>query len=635
MVKYYWQFDICAAVVSAFVLLEMWRGKDIRQTKNRWFLWLSLAIFVSSLADLPGIYMQNHPESFQLQIADISTMLFLTIRNMLPWLYVCYIVRLLRLTLRYRRTTMGVIMLPQLLMILCMLIEPTRRFVYRYVDGRIYQRGPLFPVFYLLTAYYVIMGLVMVVRYRRAMDRKLRVAVYWFTFLSVVPVVVQSIFPALKFALFFQSVGLLGGFTVIENEDSIRSPQSGLYNRYALIRDAKLFFDVRIDSYVISVKTPSLQTMAMALGRANADYINLKIGQFIRGIIPAEWLLYDYGPSEFAVIACGVKKEALEKVVDVLRKRFSESWDYASGRISFPAEILITQIPEKASSLEQLLMILDAPCDPRLTETRVLYPDETANQQREAKVLLALREALRTRSLMVWFQPIFDSSLGSAWMAEALLRLKEPELGMISPEFFIPLAEKNGLIGEIGDFVFEETCNFLSRCRAEKSSLRRVEINLSASQCMDQALPERWEKIMRRYGITADRLGLEMTESQMLSTRFEMNRVILRLREMGFSFALDDYGTGYSNDAYVMSIPFELIKIDKSILWGADKDSRIDKMLHHTIAMFRDMNIKVVVEGVETPGQREKLEQAGADFLQGFLFAKPLPEEATMGYFRV
>ena len=98
------------------------------------------------------------------------------------------------------------------------------------------------------------------------------------------------------------------------------------------------------------------------------------------------------------------------------------------------------------------------------------------------------------------------------------------------------------------------------------------------------------------------------------------------LRGRGFSFALDDYGTGYANNSFIMDFPFEIIKIDKSILWGADNSDKADRLLHHMIYMIHDLDMKVVVEGVETQAQREKLEKAGVEYLQGYLFSKPVPE---------
>lgn len=627
---YYWQFDLCALSVALLVLVETFRRKDLKQRKNIWFLMLVLAIIISSIADLPGIYMQNNPDAFHLLTADLSTMVFLTVRNMLPWLYACYVGALLKLNLSVKKPVMFIVMLPELLMILCMLIEPTRRLVYYYVDGRTYHRGPLFNVFYILTAYYVLIGIIMMIRYRKAIDIREKVAFYAFTLLSLIPVVIQGIYPKLKWALFFQSLGLLGAYHTIDNEDAIRSPESGFYNRYAMLHDAGQLFDIGISAYVMFIKVPSLQNVAYAVGREAVRRINHDMGVFILRQLPSGWNIYEYGENQFAVIAYNASREQAENVVLCLKDRFSRNWEYEGGSIQLSSEILVGKVPDKAADLEQLVMVMDMPYIPEEAGAQVVYIDVPAEQQYEARVLVALRNALREHRMAVYYQPIYDATLGVIHIAEALLRLNDPELGMISPEYFIPLAEKNGLMKEIGDFVFEEVCRFMDQyCRAD-TGFQMIEVNLSAVQCVDQELPARWDNIISKYQVDPHRFCLEITESAMVSSRFNMGVVTDALRGRGFSFALDDYGTGYANNSFIMDFPFEIIKIDKSILWGADNSDKADRLLHHMIYMIHDLDMKVVVEGVETQAQREKLEKAGVEYLQGYLFSKPVPEKEAL-----
>lgn len=244
----------------------------------------------------------------------------------------------------------------------------------------------------------------------------------------------------------------------------------------------------------------------------------------------------------------------------------------------------------------------------------------------ESKILVALKNAVRNRSLRVYYQPIYDTNMNCILTAEALVRLDDPILGLVTPDKFIPLAEKNGLIKEIGDFVFEEVCSFLDRHRGNQYAFTKVEVNLSVLQCADEELPDRWDKIMKKYNVTSQQFCLEITESAMLSTSSNIGKVIRTLRERGFSFALDDYGTGFANDSIITEFPFDLIKIDKSIVWGADNNEKGDKVLHHIISMIHDLDMKIVAEGVETEEQRKKLENAKVEYLQGFLFSKPVPE---------
>ena len=248
----------------------------------------------------------------------------------------------------------------------------------------------------------------------------------------------------------------------------------------------------------------------------------------------------------------------------------------------------------------------------------------------ESKILFALKKALRDHRLTVFYQPIYSLNTKKFDSAEALVRLNDPTLGMVSPEVFIPLAEKNGLIIEIGDFVFEEVCSLFARHRGDIHFFEHVSINLSALQCADKGLPDRWKALMEKYDVKQDKLVLEVTESVMSSSIEGISDVISALIDVGFSFALDDYGTGYANDSLLVEFPFKFIKIDKKILWSADKSENGNKLLQHFISMCHDLKMRIVVEGVETQNHRDKLSSAGVEYLQGFLFSKPVEEDEAV-----
>ena len=630
MSLYYWQFNLCALCVTLLIILEVAKRKDLKQEKNKWFLLIGLAIILASLADLPGIYMLNAPERFNYVVADLSMMVFLILRNMMPFLYACYLGSILKLRLRVKKWVLGVMVLPEAVMLVWMLIEPSRRLVY-YYQGTEYVGGPLVDIFYVFTAYYVVLGMAMVLYYRKALKRKEKFAYYAFSILSLAPVAVQVFYPQLKWALFFQAIGLLGASLTIDNEEAVRSPVTGFYNRYALLHDAGQIFAMGLDADVILIKIPSIQSLAVAIGGETVEQINCDIGNHLLKQIPSRWTMYQYGPERYAIVAYRPREGQTDAFVKLLKNRFVEPWEYGNGSIQLSSEILVCRLPEKLANVEQLTMVMDAPFEPLQAGAQVVYIDEPANQQYEAKVEMALRGAIKDKKLLVYYQPIQDTSLNRIHTAEALVRLNDPELGMVSPEYFIPLAEKHGLMRDLGDFVFENVCKFLDEHR--DTGLSYVEVNLSAVQAVDGMLPDRWDRIMKKYAVRPEQFCLEITESALATSRFTMEKVIEDLKSRGFSFALDDYGTGYANNAYVMEFPFDLIKIDKSILWGADSNEKTNKLLHHSIMMFHDLEMKVVVEGVETPEHREKLEKAGVEFLQGYLFSKPLPDDAALKLF--
>ena len=212
------------------------------------------------------------------------------------------------------------------------------------------------------------------------------------------------------------------------------------------------------------------------------------------------------------------------------------------------------------------------------------------------------------------------------------MRLKDEELGMISPEEFIPVAEQTGMIAQIGDFVFTEVCRFLSSGAPQHAGLQFVEVNLSVVQCMDTQLPKRLVSIAESYGVLSSEINLEITESAMVYSMNTMRSVMEELTKEGFSFALDDFGTGRANLSYLQNFPFRIIKVDKSFLWAEGESEDNHVIFENMLSLIRGLRREAVAEGVETKEQRDMLISHGVEYLQGFYYSKPVPEQDFMKY---
>jgi EAL domain-containing protein (putative c-di-GMP-specific phosphodiesterase class I) len=305
----------------------------------------------------------------------------------------------------------------------------------------------------------------------------------------------------------------------------------------------------------------------------------------------------------------------------------------------FPIEIYDVRPRVDVETMEDLLLILDTPFDDLVSEERNVT-DAVVTYQRRMLVEKVIQEALDKRKFQVWYQPILDSSTGKIVSAEALVRLTDEKLGYISPEEFVPIAEQTGMIVDIGAFVFDEVCNFYKTNNLLDLGIDYIEINLSVVQCMNSRLVDAFDKVLKKHGLEAKHINLEITESAASDSRHTLMETVNALKERGFTFSLDDYGTGYSNISYMYDMPFSIIKLDKTILWSAlhpqngmgDKNAMI--FLENTIKMMKDMKYKLIAEGIETQEQRNLLKRLNCDFFQGFYFSKPVPGDIYLDMLR-
>ncbi|WP_338440021.1 bifunctional diguanylate cyclase/phosphodiesterase [uncultured Aquabacterium sp.] len=236
-----------------------------------------------------------------------------------------------------------------------------------------------------------------------------------------------------------------------------------------------------------------------------------------------------------------------------------------------------------------------------------------------------LRRALETNTgLELHYQPKIDSRSGRISGVEALLRWHHPERGAVSPVVFVPVAERFGLIGALGQWVTDEACRQL-RIWQDTGLRMHVAINLSVHQLRQTDLVERVQDSLARHDIAGGRVTFEVTESAAMEDPQASLRVFERLAQLGVSLSIDDFGTGYSSLSYLRRLPARQLKIDRSFVQDVASQEDAQAIVRAVIKLAHALGLKVVAEGVETVAQQDVLKRMGCDQLQGFLFAKPMP----------
>lgn len=235
-----------------------------------------------------------------------------------------------------------------------------------------------------------------------------------------------------------------------------------------------------------------------------------------------------------------------------------------------------------------------------------------------------IERALANHGFHVYYQPIYSIEKKRFVSAEALLRLIDEKEGFISPEIFIPAAEKSGAIHKIGDYVLTEVFQFIASSEYKKLGLEYIEINLSVSQCMHHGLADSILESMSRYGVSSNQVNLEITESAASYDQSVMSENLEQLSAAGLTFSLDDYGTGYSNMYRIAALPLKIVKLDKTFV--NNQNSKMWTILQNTVRMIKDLNMEIVVEGIETEEMVKKFSDLKCDFIQGYFFSKPIPQ---------
>lgn len=250
----------------------------------------------------------------------------------------------------------------------------------------------------------------------------------------------------------------------------------------------------------------------------------------------------------------------------------------------------------------------------------------TANRKHHLQLSEALYHAIEREELSLVFQPKWDIASNSIIGAEVLLRWFSKEFGSVSPAVFIPIAEQDGQIIELGNWVLKRSLQYLATWQKQGQQLLPLAVNMSALQLAKAEFLMDTVNLLRQNGLNAELLQLEITESAVMDN-LEMNaKKLTLLKNAGFSLAIDDFGTGYSSLAYLTRLPVDTLKVDRSLITDLDGNLSTQTMLQNIIRMAHDLKQTVVVEGVETAEQLAILANLNCDQVQGFLLSKPLNE---------
>lgn len=340
------------------------------------------------------------------------------------------------------------------------------------------------------------------------------------------------------------------------------------------------------------------------------------------------------GGDEFTVIIPGLTQpEDAAKLARRILSSLAHPFRVAGQEIFVNASIGIAIFPDDGEDLETLLMHADTAMYKAKEHGGSSYQaySRAMNSSALQRLTLetALRRALEREEFELHYQPIVDGRTGVATGAEALVRWRHPELGLLLPSEFIPLAEENGLIIPLGEWVLRQACAQNRAWQTAGLAPIRVVVNLSSRQ-LRRSLPETVGRILQTTGLEARFLGLELTESLLVKHGKEDTDTLHALRAMGLHLAVDDFGTGYSSFSYLKHLPLDALKIDRSFVREITTSPDDAAITTAIIAMAHALGLKVVGEGVETEGQRDVLQGQGCDALQGYLFSRPVLPDALV-----
>ena len=548
-------------------------------------------------------------------------------------LLVYYVLRITGRSHRFTLLKHALFLIPVAVVEVLMLTNPLHHWCYYYEPVTFaYHRGWGVTALYVISVFYIAFFIGTLFSSWKAITQKRRLAMSYFLVMVIAGILVQMVLITARVELLAEAVAFLGVLLTVEDEGDLIDSDAGIYNRKAMRIDLGNLIANKQSFKILCVKVENAGVIRRATGSDNTDILASMLYRELVSIVP-RYLIYRTAPDTFALILVGKHRASAEEAVHKLEERFKKGWSCNHSEVILSATIMLATVPEDIMTAEDAFNMTDGMLP--LNHKKLLIGKEDLSYLIRRRMLeRAIQQGLTQGGFEVYYQPTFDADGLRLVGVEALARLNDPQLGQLMPDEFIPLAEQIGLIGELDDYVLYAACEFVTSGVPARIGIQSINVNLSVVQCIKPGFVEHIISIVDEAGVDHARINFEITESVDANDYAAMSAVINGFRQNGFRVYMDDYGTGFSNLRSLFSMDFNVIKIDKSLLWGAQESDLGRVILENNVRMLKQMDVKILVEGVETQEQIALLKELGVDYLQGFYFSKPVPENELISQYK-
>ena len=621
---YNYDFDIAALAIYIVILLQYVRNKHIKNKLNIVFFMLVCFSMMTPICDMLGAIAIDGQMSAPIVII-INTIYYLS-EPVTTFLFVVYVMFQLEMHHKMLLWKKSVLYIPIVVLAFIILLNPWLGTIFRYTVSAGYSRGRFHMLCYLTKLFYFLWVAFYADLNRRELNYEIRKTVYMVVAMNIVAMNIQYFTKTILIQSFVFSISVFVLLMIIQRKEHSSIDANGMGNKkYLAERCSKLMYNkVAFGSVLIMITDYDM--ISHSYGVDNAESLMKQIGEDIQEYIG---IGNAYKISNNCFVMNHTLDCDLDEVMQNLYSSLKKTRKIKDSEINHSCLMTCLKFPEVIKDMEEYFSYVLSFQQYKRSQDGIIQASSLSvrDRVREREVRRAINRGLVEGHFEVHYQPICTSHDQRFVTAEALVRLRDTKLGTVSPGEFIPLAEEDGSIIEIGNYVLDKVCQFIENNDMDELGLEYIEVNLSTVQCLQQDFIENIKGIVDKYNVSPSEICFEITEtaSNYSPTIFTEN--LNKLVELGFELALDDFGTGYSNLLRMVTSSFGIIKFDKEMTERSCGEERLKDMFEKLQNVFHSMNARVVAEGVETEEQFSFLREAGCDYIQGYLFSKPVPEK--------
>lgn len=623
--------ECTALVILSIIWIYSQRGSVLPTLKNRLFQCCFLATFIGIFSNILSTVLLLNYQITPLWISWIVTTIYYITTPLMGEVYFFYAAAVVYDGRKGVGRLIAWACIPGILYAIFVIVNPLTKSIFSITLENGYERGSAVIVTYIIFYAYCLACILLVLLKRDWVERQVFRILGVFPLVAVVVIVFQQQFSNIILSGSAATCALLIIYLHLQNKQIAIDYLTGLPNRKELLNMVNFMIKKEPDRpfAVMVFSLRDFKQINASYGQQNGDLFIKTISQYLC-IAAQPHLVYRFNGDEFAVLFKDGEKDAINAVINVTQARMADPWDIKDCSCRISGVIGIARYPESSKNIETLINSIEYAVAKAKKENTLepCYCDQKMFDeiQRKSDIIKILKEKCEDNSFEIYYQPIFNVEKNNFYSAESLMRINDTHIGPIYPSEFIPIAEETGIIVEITYKLLDRACKFINRLSDAGANVDNININLSAVQFNQRDMLERLYEIIKQNNTPFNKIKVEFTESALAENTEIVTKSAFEMRKKGLRLGLDDFGTGYSNMNSVLNIPFNTIKLDRSLIWAGVKNNRSNIMVTNLSNIFHEMGIQVLAEGVETEEHNEFVLLRDMELIQGFLYAKPMPE---------
>lgn len=503
---------------------------------------------------------------------------------------------------------------------------------YFYIENGVYCRGPLNKIGFVVLMIEVAMLCMCFIRNRKVITPYAIQLVRLIPPIALLMTILQLAFPNTILTGTVAALVNLILFACFQSNRMGRDALTELQNRPGFFESLAYYKKKKKTAHIVLVRLKNVDKINKRYGMRNGDILLYNVARFLENL-NSSYQVYRYGNTQFVMLGEFTTMDKTEKFVADILKRFESNWDVNGKKWKQYIQLihLIGSDNELEGNVkeEQLNFIIT---EDNIDANTVTFFDEEMEKTfaRKNFVLQEVKRAIKEESFELYYQPIYSCKEKRFTTAEVLSRLFTKDGELISPAEFIPISEEYNLSDEITWIVLKKSMEYLAA--HPELILESISVNMSIQQLNKKYLMERVAVTQKKYGKLLYKLRIEITENTISQNPDVVGQMMEHITNEGAAFYLDDFGVGYSNLSRMFELPFEVIKIDRSLIKNIGENEKTDQMLESIVETLHNAGFKVVAEGLETENQVKRAQEIGVDRIQGFYYARPMNGDALLEF---